>query len=346
MTPDGPTEELLRRILTAVSSNRAASGLIADARSEAELEVRSLLKSAFKAALLRQVVGELEHASPQSPAEAVVNEPAPELPQAQKRADSADTGCYLYAITPAVHGGTAPPLTAIDPAFPLELIIFGEVQAIVSRVSLEQFGKAALNDRIADRQWVEASVRAHDEVVKAAMVFGAVIPCRFCTILRSFDDVRGVLATHRDQIVSTLGSLAGQSEWGVKLSYSPRLAGDAAPPTVSGADYLRHKQQAQDRRREDEREARDRALELHESLSAKSSKATRLPLRQSSDASAAGQQLLNTAYLVAEPDADRFHAIMNDWADLHAPEGWRVELTGPWPPYNFADLDLSPEVVT
>ena len=38
---------------------------------------------------------------------------------------------------------------------------------------------------------------------------------------------------------------------------------------------------------------------------------------------------------------DRFEALVADLAAQYAPDGFVVELTGPWPAYNFVDLELS-----
>lgn len=348
MPPDGPTDELLYRLLAAVSSPDQAAQLVAHARAEATAEVSTLLKSAFKASLLRQVVEQLEGGAgepqpqPQPEAHASARDSESNPAPVVNPAEPAGAGCYIYAITPATPGASPPAESAVDPAFPLELIESEESQAIVSQVSLAEFGQAALNDRVADRQWVEAKVRAHDDVVKRAMSFGAVIPCRFCTIVRSRADVRALLAAHHQRIAWTLASLAGKSEWGVKLAHSPHSTAEAPDENLSGRGYLQQKQHAQDRRREREREARDRAMQLHELLAATASNAAQLPLRHHTSDGAA-QPLLNGAYLVADTDTARFHATVTEWADRHAAEGWRVELTGPWPPYNFADLDLSLE---
>jgi hypothetical protein len=52
--------------------------------------------------------------------------------------------------------------------------------------------------------------------------------------------------------------------------------------------------------------------------------------------------LLNAAYLV---DADRvgeLRALVAELEDRHAAVGARIELTGPWPPYNFVPAEDAP----
>jgi gas vesicle protein GvpL/GvpF len=343
MALGGPTEELIKRLLAAMSSHKESDSVIAQARAEAEQEVRSLLKSAFKATLLRQAVEQLEGGHAQPAEGARDHEPEPNNAFSTHVADPVTVGCYLYAITSSAPGASPPACAAIDPAFPIELAEYDDIQAVVSNVPLEHFDSVAMKDRVADRQWVETAVRAHDEVVKSAMTFGAVIPCRFCTIVRSRDDIYALLSKHHDRIASTLESLAGKNEWGVKVFY-PQPAAQQVAENISGTTYLQQKQQAKERAIKNERAARDRAIRLHDLLSASAASAARLPPRRQST-EGARELLLNGAYLVADRETERFHAAVSDWTERHAPEGLGVEVTGPWPPYNFADLDLSLEAV-
>ena len=64
MPNGGPTDELLRRLLSAVAadgSGERIDQLIADARAEAAAEVKALVKASYKAALLRAATEQLEH---------------------------------------------------------------------------------------------------------------------------------------------------------------------------------------------------------------------------------------------------------------------------------------------
>src|SRR5947209_7675746 len=100
MAQDGPTEELMRRLLSAVSSQASADTLVREAKAAAEDEVRELLKSAFKATLLRQATQRLEEAnSARRPTVEQETEPRMATPGA---------GSYLYAITLA-DSPTLPP---------------------------------------------------------------------------------------------------------------------------------------------------------------------------------------------------------------------------------------------
>ncbi|MEA2709536.1 MAG: hypothetical protein QOF78_2137 [Phycisphaerales bacterium] len=355
MAENGPTDELLRRLLAAVAAQASdpqhIEQLIADARAEAEREIAALVKSAYKALLLRGATEQLE---------AITNiastPPAPK-PQAdvhRSRADAEPAACYIYAITPAAPPNWTATVTSIDPHRPLEIVMHEDVQAIVSPVSLEEFGQAALDERVTDPQWVEEKVRAHDHVIQSAMSAGAVIPCRFCTVVRSVDDVRALLAANHGGIAQTLATLRGKQEWGVKihadvaaLARQLIARGGGEPDTPdAGKRYLERKKREDDTRGDAERFAREQAEECHVVLAAAAADAAMLPRRPR--AGAAGRDaepVLNAAYLLADEDVERFHDAVAALAERYRPLGLEFDMTGPWPPYNFVRLDLSLQAV-
>jgi gas vesicle protein GvpL/GvpF len=48
-----------------------------------------------------------------------------------------------------------------------------------------------------------------------------------------------------------------------------------------------------------------------------------------------GDMLLNAAYLVEAEKVERLHELVAELRERHRELGARLELTGPWPPYNF-----------
>jgi hypothetical protein len=368
-----PTDDLLRRILAAAATEADAASvqrLVAEARTEAEEEVKGLLKSALKAALLRGAAEQLEAASSDRPREPIAparvspaseanDSRAPEQVEfAPEDRASAGEACYVYAITGAGPQKWLADTVGVDADRPLELVRHEELQAVVSRVSLEEFGQVGLDARATDPQWVEEKVRAHDRVIKSAMAAGgAVIPCRFCTVLRGADDVRRLVATHRDAIRATLAALDGKQEWGVKVYARPAAevaremaeahAGSASDDPGAGGRtgtaYLQRRKHEDGLRAEAARAARSRAAACHEQLAAEADDAAVLPRRSRGNGGrwAEDEPVLNAAYLVSEVRTEQFHATVAEMSERHRPFGLEFEVTGPWPPYNFVRLDLS-----
>src|SRR4051812_18802635 len=289
-----PTDDLLRRILAAAATEADAANverLVAEARKEAEDEVKGLLKSAMKAALLRGAAEQLDAGSslrPRGPIATAQVSPSSdangadahrETESAPEDQASADEACYVYAITAAGPQSWLADTVGVDADRPLQLVRHEDLQAVVSRVSLAEFGQAGLDERATDPQWIEEKVRAHDRVIKSAMAAGgAVIPCRFCTVLRGADDVRRLLATHRDAIRATLAALDGKQEWGVKVyarpageiarelaeAYAGSAGDDPGAGGRTGTAYLQRRKQEDGLRAEAARAARSHAAACHE----------------------------------------------------------------------------------
>jgi hypothetical protein len=378
MDSDRPTDDLIQRMLAAVvgtlGSEQHVDRLVAAARAEAEAEVKELLKAAIKATLLQRAVARLESDSSEIPAgafdaaqpaafESTVSDIASPLADADARADvdtrggaatpagtTGETACYIYGMVRGGREGDLPDdLAGIDPRTPLRFVRQGGVAALTSDISLAEFGPDAMAERVKDLRWVEEKVRAHDRVVKHLLGAGAVVPCRFGMVLRGEDDLRNLLAVHERDIVASLDALDGKKEWGVKVlaaAQSRAAARDVTSPE-SGKAYFLQKKRYELTRAEAARAVREAAEACHRELSAAAVGAAVLSTGNrgigpaGGEGSGAAEVVGNAAYLVSDARADRFLAVVDSVAERFRPFGLTVELTGPWPPYNFVSLDLS-----
>jgi hypothetical protein len=258
-------------------------------------------------------------------------------------APQAESGVYVYGV---VRSDAPPGLFAdvrgVDPSRPVELVVEGPVAAVVSAVSLDEFGGEAIaaNLRVAD--WVAAKVRAHDDVLAAAVGRTAVVPFRFGAIYGEDASVRAMLR-ERSDLGGLLDRLSGRVELGVKgyldrervrgLLAAERGLDDDQPET--GRAYMERRRL--DRELDDEiRERAARwASDSHERLAAAADDARASPARQDEAAASGTQMFLNGAYLVADADAQPFRAALAELEEALRPDGVAFELTGPWPPYSF-----------
>jgi hypothetical protein len=152
-----------------------------------------------------------------------------------------------------------------------------------------------------------------------------------------------MLDRERSVFEESLTHLEGRAEWGVKLIAEPGALEDAvageAPATgddvSAGVAYLQGRGREAKAREEADRVAGAWAEEAHAALAALAEEALCNPLQNPEVSGHTGEMLLNGVYLVDEDSlpaflrqADRLSA---DFAERSA----SVELTGPWPPYNF-----------
>lgn len=245
------------------------------------------------------------------------------------------TGWYLYGVVPS--GAEAPRAAAVDAQHEVVALREGPIAGLASRVSLDEFDEAALPERLADAQWLEEKIRSHEQVLESALATSAVVPCRFCTVYRDESALRRFLSDRAGALSSALARVEGRVELGAKAFVASPASGEEASRAESGRAYLEARKREQQAREELARSRVQLANELHERLHAAAEDGVLLDL-QSRDASGRDADMIfNGAYLVA--DRERFESALAAVARDHAEVD--LELTGPWPPYNFVPPELA-----
>ncbi|MDT5293901.1 MAG: hypothetical protein QOJ76_781, partial [Acidobacteriota bacterium] len=85
-------------------------------------------------------------------------------------------------------------------------------------------------------------------------------------------------------------------------------------------------------------ETRRTAAEVERRLAAASDGVARLRVLKD-EGGEQGELAARLAFLVRRESFDHFRAAAERLAEEFTPHGFRFELTGPWPPYNFAAVD-------
>ncbi len=265
----------------------------------------------------------------------------------------------VYAILPTAEI-ELPSIPGIDQTRPVYGLAGKAVQAVVSRVRAERFDRSAIEAGLQDPVWIDAHVRGHQRVLDTLVATGQpVIPLRFCTIYRDEAAVQAVLTAHEPALVAELDRLRGQQEWGVKLcvareelqtaildhhtglgSWADDAALHALQARIAGmsagaAFLLQKKLDALVAHKADTITAAV-VEESHARLSGHAVAATTVALQSNHP----GMEL-NAAYLVAERELDGFRGELARLGEEYGAAGVYYELSGPWPAYNFIDLDLS-----
>jgi len=185
-------------------------------------------------------------------------------------------------------------------------------------------------------------------VIRQAAELGAVIPLQFCTILRDDRAVVDLLRKHRDALEATLEKLEGKREWGVKF-VAPSDARQAGPEKelaensgpASGTAYLLKKQSVQAKRRLARNDWSDFLRSAQARLAERSADSRILPVARK--AGNIDDVLSNGAYLVSDAALESFDAMLAQLDEEAQQRGLKLQKTGPWPAYNFVDLQFSTE---
>lgn len=248
---------------------------------------------------------------------------------------AASTAWYVYAFT-----GPAPSTAGLQGLGPEALTTVGDerLAAVVGTVPLGEFGEDVLPERLNDRSWLEEKAQAHEGVVERLAERTTVIPLRFGSIYYDLAAVEQLVDARRAELLEILDRVKGRVEIGVQawLEDRPQPRGDAE--TATGRAYLE--------RRRDERASADEAAirlqevlaDAHERLAALAVDAVLNRPQQRELTGREQEMVLNGAYLVPADDT----SIGREVAELDKDDralGLSFEATGPWPPYNFVDLE-------
>ncbi|MDQ3876834.1 MAG: GvpL/GvpF family gas vesicle protein [Actinomycetota bacterium] len=249
-------------------------------------------------------------------------------------------GIYVYGIVRSGALDTAPAVEGVDRDRRVSLVEAGDLSAIVGGVDVSQFEGPALEANANTPEWLEEKVRGHERVLDAVVGRCAVVPMRFGAMFSTEAGVRELLTRSAESIRSSLARIEGKTEWGVKVECDLRLLMDRLPETrhaeISGTNYLRRKA-VELRGAGDAREAASQvASEIHARLVALADESSLL-----SHATGTSERapVLNAAYLVDDRRRDDFMTAIQDLQGVHQ-EAYEFQVTGPWPPYNFTEIDV------
>jgi hypothetical protein len=172
----------------------------------------------------------------------------------------------------------------------------------------------------------EEDLWTHERVLEEAQKQAPVLPARFGTVLVDEETVTRALQERREAFEDRLRDLDGKVEIGIRAL---RLSdgGGSTPVPADGHAYMMNKLEQQKRSDSAGESARSMWGRLHEALEG-SFGDYRMKLTPSPSVA------FSAAYLVDQEAVDRFTEIV---ANEEVPDEIELFVTGPWPPYSFAE---------
>lgn len=337
------SDDSLERLRAAIDELAAldAADLLAEARIEARARVRATLTDALAASMLERLHDQLpapvDDPPPSPPPSPPRREPRRSAPARRRESRSEEPAWYVYGVVGADAEFTDT-LPGVDPARPVTILREDALAAVTSQVPLKEFDEARLREHLADMAWVEATARAHENVLDRVCAEATLIPMRMCTVYRTEGGVREMLHRESDALLDALDHLRGKAEWGAKAFLSldgdgPDAEADAG--ASSGAAYMERKRTTRERRQRALEMAEDAVAVIHDRLSVAAADAQTIPLQRPEASGHSGEMILNGVYLVAGESLQQFHEEVRALQAEFASHGIELVCTGPWPAYNF-----------
>jgi hypothetical protein len=257
-------------------------------------------------------------------------------------------GTYVYCViagrrAPALRRGPkglagAGPVRLLEVRFERAQRLHGlRCWLVVADVPLDRYGEAAIQAGLANLDWVSRAAVAHEAVVERFITAAGLLPMKLFTIFTTDDRAVAYIREQGRRIERVLERVLNRDEWGVRVMLNG-AASRTVPARVSassGSGYLERKKAQRDAAVELVERARLVVAELYDRLAVRSSLARRRTV--ATVGGGGGQLLLDAVFLVPRARASAFKSIARRQAQALKPQGYRLSLTGPWPPYSFIE---------
>jgi hypothetical protein len=263
----------------------------------------------------------------------------------------AELAYYVYCIAESAAAAQLPVESlpaAIEDESKLEWISVNTLAALASKVPRATYSEENLAEQLTDATWTAIRAMRHETVVEFVAKRATVIPLRFGTIYLERSGVEQMLTEKSGELESIIKQLRGREEWGVNVYYdravllssiisvSPVLRdlvqrAEQAPP---GQSYLMQKK-IETLKVDEARAAVTRIIdEIEQTLKSQTDDARRLRILKV-ETTEHGELKAKFAFLVRRSAFEEFRDAAERLAQEHQSAGVRLELTGPWPVYNF-----------
>ena len=243
---------------------------------------------------------------------------------------------YVYCI---VASSTPPPAgaaTGLPGTGPVRAIeIKPGRYLVVSDVPMAELGEAQLAAKMSDLDWVSRAAVAHEGVNEAFMNADAVVPMKLFTLFTSDERALDEIRKGWKRVDGLIKRLNKSQEWGVRLVFDESRAPKAslADGPVSGRGYLQAKRQQHEASTRRSSTMRKTAGDVIKTLRPMARDVEKRSVTEPPDSRS--RLLLDAAFLVPRAKADRFRKSVEERARKIAPQGYALQLSGPWPPYSF-----------
>ncbi len=224
--------------------------------------------------------------------------------------------------------------------------------AVVGKVEESEFSEQNLKKNLADLEWVKTNARMHERIIEEIMAYTIVIPFKFGTLFNTDDSLKAMLEEYGEEFKTILKRLENNQEWGVKIYYDTEklrqtlINGNARlleieneiTSSSAGKAYFLNKKKDElikDMLNKEINECGQGSFELLKGLSVEARINKLLP-KEVTDRKE--NMILNSAFLVNKNELDDFINMVNTLKAYYEEEGFSIDCTGPWPPYNFCRL--------
>lgn len=264
-------------------------------------------------------------------------------------------GLYLYCIREKTAEHQTFALKGIAGKGDVFTIIYRDIEAVISKVSLEEFSAEAIEIKTREYlHWIKEKALTHELVIEEAMCnksgILSLIPMRFGTIFKEAASLQETLSNDYANIAEVLAKIRHKQEWSVKAYLQDKNKFEqllkkqndmiiekereiAALP--EGLAFFMEEELKEVIAAEIKKELNEMTEDLFMYLGKYAVDLSKGKILEKELTGRDEPMVLNAAYLITEEKVADFK---NAFARLHQhvqPNGVYLEHSGPWPVYSF-----------
>jgi len=264
-------------------------------------------------------------------------------------------GLYLYCVREKSGDNPEISIKGIDGKEEVFVISYCELEIVVSRVSLEEFGSELIQIKAQeDLPWIKEKAVLHEKIMEEAMRNNgkilSLIPMRFGTIFKEETSLRETFSKDYPKIKEVLERIRGKQEWSVKAYLKDKRKFEQLIKEKNEAIKEKEREIAglpegmaffiEEELKEIISEELDKELcniieGLFENFKKQAVGAVKNKILGKELIGRQEPMVLNAAYLIPEEKIEDFKKETQRLNQEIQANGFYLEYSGPWPAYNF-----------
>jgi len=267
-------------------------------------------------------------------------------------------GLYFYCIRKRLYASSLFFTKGIDEKQEVFTLTHQELEAVVSKVSLEEFDSEAIKIKAQnDLKWIKEKAVIHEKVIEEAMRNGeeilSLIPMKFGTIFKEEKVLKETLNKHYEQLKDTLKKLEGKQEWSIKVYLADKKNFEQVikeknetikekekeiASLPEGMAFFMEEELREVIFKEVEKELNNIIEGLFERLGKQAVASVKGKILGKELTGRPVPMVLNSAYLISGKKIESFKEEAKSLNQEIQAKGFYLEYSGPWPAYNFSSF--------
>lgn len=255
-------------------------------------------------------------------------------------------GLYVYGIIHHQDAEILPKIYGVDFASPVYTIPFQKLEAVVGDINNKKINPIALKKRMGeDDEWLKKNVILHHKVIDILHKNHPIVPLKFGTIFKSNKNLEEELSKIHKKLDNLLFKLTDKHEWSLKVFLdkekiisklilrNPTHKKRKAPSDIAWYKEKKEEQQVKEN-------LGHSINDILEKIVLRLKKITKdIALLDSMRHSETGkkQLIFNGALLLSEKSLSHLKREIKKISQKYKDLGIRLDINGPWPPYNFVN---------